>query len=193
MRVLLQFCVAALLVGLTSLSPSVAQVVTQPVQKTAPPTEPRPLKQVVPAQKDIPDKSAPSAKQPASPIQAKSTILTTEQENKLLKEQVTQKDLIILNLSDRLKKAETAGELLSVRVKQLSDQIAAMTKPGGSQVRAYCASEGESRNTAGAVTNCASLGYACEAVSGLCYSRCSRTDQCARGWVCDSPNCIRVR
>jgi hypothetical protein len=191
MRILLQFFAGIVLIW----SPhATAQIVTPPVQQAPPSTGPRMLQQVAPAQKASPDKSAPAASKQATPaIQAKSTIPTTEQENKRLKEEITKKDLIILNLSDRLKKAEAAGALLSVRVKQLEDQVAAMTKQGGSLVRAYCESESLSRNTAGATTNCATLGYACEAVSGLCFNRCSRTSQCARGWVCDSPNCIRVQ
>ena len=61
-----------------------------------------------------------------------------------------------------------------------------MTKLGGSQVRAYCPSRQVSRNTAGAEINCASSGYNCESVSGLCHTSCSNAEACAEGYNCDA-------
>jgi hypothetical protein len=78
-----------------------------------------------------------------------------------------------------------------VRLKEenasLHARIAEFTKPGGSEVRAFCPTGTTSRNTAGATANCARLGgYTCEAVSGLCRTSCQTTDMCAPGWTCDT-------
>jgi regulator of replication initiation timing len=70
----------------------------------------------------------------------------------------------------------------------LQKKLKDVTVPGGSAVKAYCESPTVSRNTAGAINNCASSGYMCEPVSGLCRTSCSKTDgQCASGYVCDPP------
>jgi hypothetical protein len=204
MRTLLQLFTGALLVSLMFLSrPAVAQILsdTRAAQVVAPPAKepgpqpgPRQLQQVAPPTQIDKKPSTPSAATPSSPqLKAKSTIPSLEQENKNLKDRIAQQDLVILNLTGRLDQSEKASALAAARAKQLGDQIDAMTKRGGSLVRAFCENESVSRNTAGAVNNCASLGYVCEQVSGVCYSRCSKTDQCARGWVCDPPaaTCIR--
>jgi len=66
--------------------------------------------------------------------------------------------------------------------KRISDMI----RPGGSQVMAYCATPVESRNTAGASSDCSRAGYGCEAVSGLCRTTCQTSDMCAPGFLCDT-------
>jgi hypothetical protein len=172
-----------------------AQVVAPPVKEAAPASGPRQLQQVSPPKQTAPVRSStPTTKQAPSAIQAKSTLPTLEQENKRLKDEIAKQGLMILDLAARLDKAEKSGALIALRAKQLEDQVKSMTKPGGSLVRAYCDGETVSRNTAGAANNCANLGYACEPVSGTCYARCSRTNQCARGWVCDPSvsSCVRV-
>jgi hypothetical protein len=204
MRSLLQLFTGALLVSLTFLSQPAeaqtssttrsAQVVTPPAKEPGPQPGARQLQQVAPPSQIDQKPSVPSgATRPTPQLKAKSTIPSLEQENKNLKDRIAQQDLVILNLTGRLDQSEKTGALAAARAKQLGDQIDAMTKRGGSLVRAFCENESVSRNTAGAVNNCASLGYACEQVSGVCYSRCSKTDQCARGWVCDPPvaTCIR--
>jgi len=159
----------------------IAQVVVPQIKGAAPSSAPRTLHQVNPPQRD----TAPARKPTAPQLRAKSTLPSLEDENKALKDRVAKGDLIILSLTSKLDQSEKAAALLTLRVKQLGDQIQAMTKPGGALVRAYCDGEFVSRNTTGATNNCASRGYACEPVSGTCYARCSKTDQCARGWVCD--------
>lgn len=204
MRSLLQLFTGVLLVSLMVLSRPAeaqilsdtrsAQVVTPPAKEPGPQPGSRQLQQVAPPTQIDKKPSTPSGATPSSPqLKAKSTIPSLEQENKNLKDRIAQQDLVIVNLTGRLDQSEKAGALAAARVKQLGDQIDAMTKRGGSLVRAFCENENVSRNTAGAVNNCASLGYACEPVSGVCYSRCSKTDQCTRGWVCDIPvaTCIR--
>ncbi len=74
----------------------------------------------------------------------------------------------------------------------LKAEVAAYSSKGGKSVKAYC--EGSlSRNTAGASTDCAAGGYACEAVSGLCHRSCNITSECAGGFVCHTGNhtCVR--
>lgn len=66
-----------------------------------------------------------------------------------------------------------------------------MTRVGGTLVTAHC--EGtRSVNTAGASEDCASSGYACSPVSGLCERSCHGNSgtECAGGYVCDSGQCI---
>lgn len=132
---------------------------------------------------DPPKQAAPARTAPAG----KSTLSALEAENKRLKGEV-------LDLTARLEKAEREGALSASRVKYLEEQVKAMTKPGGRLVRSYCDGDSMSRNTAGAENNCASGGYACEPVSGLCYSRCSNNYQCALGWACDpgAARCVRA-
>ncbi len=70
----------------------------------------------------------------------------------------------------------------------LKAKLAALTTPGGSQVRAYCPAATISRNTAGAEADCAATGYKCEDVSGLCHKTCSSSEQCALGYSCNPCN-----
>ena len=57
----------------------------------------------------------------------------------------------------------------NTRLAEAVARIDAMTKPGGSLVKAYCASETVSRNTAGGEEDCSAGGYRCDQVSGLCH------------------------
>ena len=68
---------------------------------------------------------------------------------------------------------------------QLKARMDAMTTRGGSEVRAWCPAATVSRNTAGATANCATAGYTCEPVSGLCRTSCQTSDMCAGGFTCD--------
>jgi hypothetical protein len=191
MRILPHFQIACFLIAICGIPQSaaaqpmdsfrVAQVVTPQLKGPAPASGPRTLRQVNPPQQP----AAPDKKQAVPQLRATSTLASLEEENKALKDRATKQDLIILSLTSKLDQAEKAGALLAVRVKQLDDQVQAMTKPGGALVRAFCDGQFVSRNTAGASNNCAGRGYACEPVSGTCYARCSKTDQCAKGWVCD--------
>lgn len=72
---------------------------------------------------------------------------------------------------------------LRAEVQSLTQRIAEMTRPGGSLVQAYCESNSVSRNTAGARSDCAASGFACEQVSGLCRTSARSTSDCAAGFV----------
>mgnify|MGYP006179284355 CR=1 FL=1 len=67
-----------------------------------------------------------------------------------------------------------------------------VTALGGSEVRAYCASSSESRNTAGASESCGA--YTCNATSGLCRDRCASSNDCDSSARCDIPSgtCVAV-
>jgi hypothetical protein len=82
-----------------------------------------------------------------------------------------------LEANNRELSAENAR--LQDNVASLDARIAAMTTRGGSEVRAYCETPNESRNTAGAAQACGN--FSCNDVSGLCHERCTTSDQCAIG------------
>ena len=67
----------------------------------------------------------------------------------------------------------------------LRQQLAEMTRHGGSLVHAYCETRTVSRNTAGDRNDCARNGYTCEAVSGLCRTSANDSDQCSDGFLLD--------
>lgn len=73
-------------------------------------------------------------------------------------------------------------------------RIDAITQPGGSLVRAYCASHTVSKNTAGAEENCAASGYSCDQVSGQCHRTATSGDMCSEGFNMDATNgrCIKL-
>jgi hypothetical protein len=91
----------------------------------------------------------------------------------------------------RIAKLEAEKRALQEENARLREQNRQMTELGGSQVHAYCPSAELSRNTAGAETNCASAGYNCEKVSGLCYSSCGTGVECAEDFNCDRGHCIK--
>lgn len=82
----------------------------------------------------------------------------------------------------------------NAKLKEALARIDEMTKPGGSLVRAYCASSDISRNTAGAEENCATTGYVCGEVAGVCKAQCATSNDCAGGYTCDVPQarCVRT-
>lgn len=82
---------------------------------------------------------------------------------------------------------------LKGEVASLTQRINEMTRPGGSLVQAYCESPTVSRNTAGATSDCARNGFACEPVSGLCRTSARSSDECAATFVyCSTTGgCVR--
>lgn len=80
------------------------------------------------------------------------------------------------------KEAEKNRQLRS-EVASLTQRVAELTRPGGSLVQAYCETATLSRNTAGASNDCATGGYACEPVSGLCRTRAASSTDCASGFT----------
>lgn len=145
------------------------------------------MQQTVPQNPGTPPRTGPTR----PPLESKSAVLTTEQENKQLKERVSKQDAEIQKLTVDLKRSTTQSNNQAQQIIQLTKQIGEFTQKGGRQVRAYCESDWVSRNTAGATNNCALSGFLCESVSGLCRARCARTAECAMGFVCDNAACIR--
>jgi len=72
----------------------------------------------------------------------------------------------------------------------LRQQLAEMTRHGGSLVHAYCEAPTVSRNTAGARNDCAHNGYTCEPVSGLCRTSANDSNQCSDGFLLDIDHCV---
>lgn len=82
---------------------------------------------------------------------------------------------------------------LKAEVATLTSRIAEITRPGGSLVQAYCETPTLSRNTAGAQNDCATSGFACEPVSGLCRTSARSSAECAAGFTycVIRGNCVR--
>lgn len=82
---------------------------------------------------------------------------------------------------------------LRAEVDAARQQLADMTRPGGSRVMAYCEANTTSINTAGARSDCSAAGYVCEDVSGLCRTSCQTSNMCSSGFVCDTgaQQCVR--
>ena len=97
-------------------------------------------------------------------------------------------------LKKQISKLQDQNKKLSEQNEKLTAQIAEMTKKGGSQVKAYCEGYAISKNTAGVSNNCATAGYICEPVSGLCYNQCTSSLHCASGFACKTEQriCVRV-
>lgn len=75
----------------------------------------------------------------------------------------------------------------------LRGQLAEWTNKGGSLVHAYCETPTLSANSSGARNDCASGGYTCEPVSGLCRTSAANGSQCAAGynWCVYGNRCVR--
>lgn len=67
----------------------------------------------------------------------------------------------------------------------LKERILQMTSKGGHLVQAYCPTSTSSMNTAGESSDCGSIGYTCEPVSGLCRTSCQSSDMCSRDYRCN--------
>ncbi len=140
----------------------------------------------------------PAPRGPASPpppsLDTKPAVVPSiEQEHRRLRERVAKLEAENQKLTVEINRYKTLADSQARQIQNLDKQIAEFTRKGGSLVRAYCENDTTSRNTAGARSAC--LGYRCEPVSGLCRTRCSRSDECASGHVCD-PNrssCVLVR
>lgn len=148
----------------------IAFVQSQPVQAVEPRTVPPGTLQI-----------QPQATQPTM-------AMTPEMEIDALKKKVTK-------LQDQNKQLTDQNSKLTDQNNKLNQQIGEMTKKGGSLVKAFCEGQSMSKNTAGASRNCATTGYNCEPVSGLCYTQCGTSDQCIGGFVCDTAEkrCVNVR
>jgi hypothetical protein len=91
----------------------------------------------------------------------------------------------------QIAKLENEQRETRIQLKAALERIEQMTKIGGSQVQAYCEpGTTMSRNTAGASENCATSGFACDKVSGLCHRRAVNTEMCAIGYVAYQGSCV---
>lgn len=143
------------------------------------------LAQSSPVQGIEPRTAPPAAIQVQPQATQPNIAVTPEKEIEALKKKIAK-------LQEENKQLADENYKLKEQNNNLNKQIADMTKKGGSQVKAYCESPTISKNTAGASSNCASSGYTCDPVSGLCYSRCANSEHCAPGYACDSGNCASV-
>jgi hypothetical protein len=95
----------------------------------------------------------------------------------------------------RAEKTELKASLAdtNTRLAEAIAKIDQITKPGGTLVKAYCASDTVSRNTAGAEEDCAAGGYACDQVTGLCHRTATNSMMCSSGfnWDARTNHCIR--
>lgn len=91
---------------------------------------------------------------------------------------------------DRLQRKNSE---LTQTIADLRNRLDETTRPGGALVHAYCSSQTQSRNTAGASADCTDAGYTCEPVSGMCRTSCQTSDQCSPGFLCDTgiERCVR--
>ena len=103
---------------------------------------------------------------------------------------VVEKIMTIEEAKAQIAKLRAERRELNAKLAEAANTIQQMTVKGGSLVRAYCASNEVSRNTAGAEENCAAAGYACAEVSGLCKNSCTIGPDCASGYTCDVGECV---
>lgn len=150
------------LLALLIVTPALAQVMVQPIQKVQP----------IPT---VPIVRAPD--------------MTVQQNN-----DAANKVMTIEEARARISQLTQEKRAANEKLKEALARIDEITKPGGSLVRAYCASPALSRNTAGAEENCSSTGYVCGEVAGLCKTQCTTSNDCAAGYTCDVPQarCVRT-
>ena len=98
----------------------------------------------------------------------------------------TAADLTVVDKDAQIARLRESNERLRAENNELKARIDAMTTPGGSLVRAYCASRSESRNTAGGSDDCGV--YTCNDASGLCRDRCTSSEHCGPNTACDIPS-----
>ena len=88
-------------------------------------------------------------------------------------------DTVAIDYRQQWEKERAKNQALRDENARLSQQLAAWTQRGGSQVHAYCEPPTLSRNSAGASNDCAVSGFGCEPVSGLCRTVASSSADCA--------------
>lgn len=93
---------------------------------------------------------------------------------------------VVVDKDAQIERLRESNQRLRAENNQLKARIEQMTTPGGSLVRAYCASRSESRNTAGGSDHCGV--YTCNEASGLCRDRCTSSLHCGPGTACDIPS-----
>jgi hypothetical protein len=91
-----------------------------------------------------------------------------------------------------LEKARARNKQLRAENDTLRAQLVQWTSKEGSRVLAYCETPTMSANSAGARNDCASAGYTCEPVSGLCRTSAANGSQCAgsRIWCVYGNRCV---
>ena len=162
----------------------------QPVQPTAPAQTLQPARPGVPV---TPAKPPPSAQTGTSV----DVVTVVKAQLHQCEQDLIQCDSEGDALRSQVQTLKTQIGMQQIQISQLQAKLDETVHPGGSLVTAYCESDGVSRNTAGASSDCGA--YACEPVSGLCRVQCNATVEC-RGpgsgitYVCDteSRQCIHA-
>jgi hypothetical protein len=130
----------------------------------------------------------PAVIQPVTPVQpAPITATPTEQSAADVDTDVVDPQGTIQRLRERNRALKAENERLKGEVGARDATIAEFMKRGGSRVTAYCEAKNVSRNTAGATQSCGS--FACNDVSGLCYTQCTLTEHCSTG-ACYNGQCL---
>ena len=136
------------------------------------------------AQADFTVAPAVTDQQVAQPVQVEQTV--PDQDLQVAED----KDALIKRLRDKNAALRQENDQIKQENTELQGRIAAMTSLGGSEVHAYCSDATTSRNTAGAIDDCAATGYTCESVSGLCRTIVRSSGECAVGWLMDGDRCV---
>lgn len=154
----------------------------QPVQPAAPAQTLQPARPGVPVT---------PAKPPANTQTSTSVDVTTVLKNQLhqCEQDLLQCDGENDGLRQQVQTLKTQIGMQQMQIAQLQAKLDETVHPGGSLVKAWCESNGVSRNTAGASSDCGA--DACEPVSGLCRVQCNASAECREPtggitFVCDT-------
>lgn len=168
-----------------------------PINPVRTPTQPvQPVQPVKPAEPARISPVAPAAKTPGLAVD-EGTILRGQLRQ--CEEERVALDTDNEQLRQQLQSAHAKVAGLTQQNADLKAKLDAATQPGGSLVKAYCADDHTSRNTAGETSDCGY--YACEPVSGLCRTVCDYTAGHCRSndeggvYVCDTMErqCVRAQ
>lgn len=130
----------------------------------------------------------PAVIQPVTPVQpAPVTTAPTEQSSGDVNTDIVDPQGTIDRLREQNRSLKSENERLKSEVGARDATIAEFMSRGGSRVTAYCEARNVSRNTAGATQSCGS--FACNDVSGLCYTQCTLTEHCSTG-ACYNGQCL---
>ncbi|GAB3379932.1 hypothetical protein [Lysobacter fragariae] len=101
-----------------------------------------------------------------------------------------QVNTVQIDYKQQFEKSQLRNKQLRLENEDLRAKLAQWTSKGGSLVHAYCETPTLSRNSAGADSNCATNGYTCEPVSGLCRTMVRSSAECAPGFLMDIDHCV---
>lgn len=97
-----------------------------------------------------------------------------------------------IDYKQQWEKEREKNQQLRAENANLQSQLAEWTRKGGSLVHAYCETPTLSLTSAGARNDCATSGYTCEQVSGLCRTSAANSSECATGynWCVYGNRCV---